>query len=155
MSSTFQKHQKRRSKASSLRGKLRQVTNRPRLSVFRSLSNISVQIIDDLRGEVGRHGREISRSTNAEALVQRGKADPRARRVRMDLSDQKDPQLDRGVGHVVQELGRDRQIVRATVNARAAKPNDVGDLGDVVVATPEPEGDPLAVPGAVARHLGH
>lgn len=50
MSSTFQKHQKRRSKASSLRGKLRQVTNRPRLSVFRSLGNISVQIIDDLRG---------------------------------------------------------------------------------------------------------
>ena len=50
MSSTFKKHQKRRSKASSLRGKLRQVTNRPRLSVFRSLSNISVQIIDDLRG---------------------------------------------------------------------------------------------------------
>jgi len=50
MSSTFQKHQKRRSKASSLRGKLRQVTSRPRLSVFRSLGNISVQIIDDLRG---------------------------------------------------------------------------------------------------------
>jgi len=50
MSSTFQKHQKRRGKASSLRAKLRQVANRPRLSVFRSLSNISVQIIDDLRG---------------------------------------------------------------------------------------------------------
>ena len=50
MSSTFQKHQRRRGKATSVRNKLRQVTNRPRLSVFRSLSNISVQIIDDVRG---------------------------------------------------------------------------------------------------------
>lgn len=50
MTSTFQKHQRRRGKATSLREKLRSVTPRPRLSVFRSLSNISVQIIDDVRG---------------------------------------------------------------------------------------------------------
>ncbi len=50
MSSTFQKHQKRRAKAQSLRGKLRQVSGRPRLSVFRSLANISGQIVDDVRG---------------------------------------------------------------------------------------------------------
>jgi large subunit ribosomal protein L18 len=50
MSSTFQKHQRRRGKATSVRNKLRRVTNRPRLSVFRSLANISVQIIDDVRG---------------------------------------------------------------------------------------------------------
>lgn len=50
MTSTFQKHQRRRGKATSLREKLRSVTSRPRLSVFRSLSNISVQIIDDIRG---------------------------------------------------------------------------------------------------------
>ena len=50
MSITFQKHQRRRGKATSVRNKLRRVTNRPRLSVFRSLANISVQIIDDLRG---------------------------------------------------------------------------------------------------------
>jgi large subunit ribosomal protein L18 len=50
MTSTFQKHQRRRGKATSLREKLRSVTSRPRLSVFRSLSNISVQIIDDVRG---------------------------------------------------------------------------------------------------------
>ena len=50
MSITFQKHQRRRGKAISVRNKLRQVTNRPRLSVFRSLANISVQIIDDVRG---------------------------------------------------------------------------------------------------------
>ena len=50
MTSTFQKHQRRRGKASSLREKLRSVTSRPRLSVFRSLANISVQIIDDVRG---------------------------------------------------------------------------------------------------------
>ena len=50
MSSTFQKHQRRRGKATSVRNKLRQFTNRPRLSVFRSLANISVQIIDDVRG---------------------------------------------------------------------------------------------------------
>jgi len=50
MSITFQKHQRRRGKATSVRNKLRQVTNRPRLSVFRSLANISVQIIDDVRG---------------------------------------------------------------------------------------------------------
>ena len=50
MTSTFQKHLRRRSKATSVRNKLREVTQRPRLSVFRSLSNISVQIIDDVRG---------------------------------------------------------------------------------------------------------
>ena len=50
MSSTFQKHQSRRGKSISVRNKLRQVSGRPRLSVFRSLSNISAQIIDDLRG---------------------------------------------------------------------------------------------------------
>jgi large subunit ribosomal protein L18 len=50
MSITFQKHQRRRGKATSVRNKLRRVTNRPRLSVFRSLANISVQIIDDVRG---------------------------------------------------------------------------------------------------------
>ncbi len=50
MSSTFQKHQRRRGKSISVREKLRQVTARPRLSVFRSLANISAQIIDDLRG---------------------------------------------------------------------------------------------------------
>lgn len=50
MSSTFQKHQRRRGKSVSVRTKLREVSGRPRLSVFRSLSNISAQIIDDLRG---------------------------------------------------------------------------------------------------------
>jgi len=50
MTSTFQKHQRRRGKASSLREKLRSVSSRPRLCVFRSLANISVQIIDDVRG---------------------------------------------------------------------------------------------------------
>ncbi|MBM4059545.1 MAG: 50S ribosomal protein L18 [Planctomycetes bacterium] len=50
MSSTFHKHQRRHGKAVSVRRRLRQVTNRPRMSVFRSLGNISVQIIDDLRG---------------------------------------------------------------------------------------------------------
>lgn len=50
MTSTFQKHQRRRGKATSLREKLRSVSSRPRLSVFRSLANISVQIIDDVRG---------------------------------------------------------------------------------------------------------
>lgn len=50
MSSTFHKHQRRRGKSTSVRKRLRQVTSRPRLSVHRSLSNISAQIIDDLRG---------------------------------------------------------------------------------------------------------
>ncbi len=50
MSSTFHKHQRRRGKSTSVRKRLRQVTNRPRLTVHRSLSNISAQIIDDLRG---------------------------------------------------------------------------------------------------------
>jgi len=50
MTSTSQKHTRRRGKATSVRNKIRQVSGRPRLSVFRSLSNISVQIIDDLRG---------------------------------------------------------------------------------------------------------
>lgn len=50
MTSTFQKHQRRHGKAISVRTKLRQVSGRPRMSVFRSLANISVQIVDDLRG---------------------------------------------------------------------------------------------------------
>ncbi|MBL8749216.1 MAG: 50S ribosomal protein L18 [Planctomycetes bacterium] len=50
MTSTFQKHQRRRGKATSVRNKARQVGGRPRLSVFRSLGNISAQVIDDLRG---------------------------------------------------------------------------------------------------------
>lgn len=50
MSSTFQKHQHRRGKSVSVRSKLRAKSGRPRLSVFRSLANISAQIIDDVRG---------------------------------------------------------------------------------------------------------
>lgn len=50
MTTTFHKHQRRIGKASSVRNKLRSVGGRPRLSVFRSLSNISVQIIDDVKG---------------------------------------------------------------------------------------------------------
>jgi large subunit ribosomal protein L18 len=50
MSSTFQKHQRRRGKAESVRNRIRTFANRPRLSVSRSLANISVQIIDDVRG---------------------------------------------------------------------------------------------------------
>lgn len=50
MTTIFQKHQQRVGKASSVRAKLRRAGARPRLSVFRSLKNISVQIIDDARG---------------------------------------------------------------------------------------------------------
>jgi large subunit ribosomal protein L18 len=50
MTSTLRKHERRRGKAVSVRTKLRQVGGRPRLSVFRSLNNISGQIIDDVRG---------------------------------------------------------------------------------------------------------
>lgn len=50
MVSTSQKHSSRRGKSSSVRKKMRRVTTRPRLSVFRSLNNISCQVIDDLRG---------------------------------------------------------------------------------------------------------
>ncbi len=50
MSSTSKKHSSRRGKATSQRNRLRQKTSRPRLSVFRSLSNISCQVIDDVRG---------------------------------------------------------------------------------------------------------
>ena len=50
MVSTKHKHAARRDKSRSLRDRLRARTGRPRLSVFRSLSNISVQIIDDLEG---------------------------------------------------------------------------------------------------------
>lgn len=50
MTSTFHKHRRRAGKATSVRNKLRNVGGRPRLSVFRSLTNISVQIIDDVKG---------------------------------------------------------------------------------------------------------
>ncbi len=49
-SATKKKHDARRGKASSLRKRARRLSDHPRLSVFRSLSNISVQIIDDLKG---------------------------------------------------------------------------------------------------------
>lgn len=50
MTSTSRKHAGRRTKASSLRTKLRSVSSRPRLSVCRSLKHISCQIIDDTQG---------------------------------------------------------------------------------------------------------
>lgn len=50
MSTTFQKHQRRRGKAGSVRRRIREFAGRARMSVFRSLSNISVQIIDDIKG---------------------------------------------------------------------------------------------------------
>ena len=50
MTSTSRKHAGRRAKATSVRNKLRQSGSRPRLSVCRSLRNISCQIIDDMRG---------------------------------------------------------------------------------------------------------
>lgn len=51
MTSTFHKHQRRIGKSKSVRNKLRSVGGRPRLSVFRSLANISAQIIDDVKGQ--------------------------------------------------------------------------------------------------------
>ena len=51
MSVTKKKHKARRGKATSLRRRLRNRTDRPRLSVFRSLTNISVQVIDDIEGK--------------------------------------------------------------------------------------------------------
>jgi large subunit ribosomal protein L18 len=50
MTSTSKKHARRISKAASVRERLRSVAGRPRLSVFRSLANISAQIIDDVKG---------------------------------------------------------------------------------------------------------
>jgi len=51
MTSTKQKHKARRGKAVSLRNRMRRRTEHPRVSVFRSLTNISVQIIDDIEGK--------------------------------------------------------------------------------------------------------
>ncbi|MBL8725881.1 MAG: 50S ribosomal protein L18 [Planctomycetes bacterium] len=50
MTTTIQKHQRRRGKAISVRRRIRDVSGRARMSVFRSLANISVQIIDDVKG---------------------------------------------------------------------------------------------------------
>src|SRR5262249_34887670 len=51
MTTIARKHAGRRAKANSVRNRLRLYGNRPRLSVFRSLKNISCQIIDDVRGQ--------------------------------------------------------------------------------------------------------
>ncbi|MFK7741957.1 MAG: 50S ribosomal protein L18 [Planctomycetota bacterium] len=51
MTSTKKKHKSRRGKALSLRKRLRMRSERPRLSIFRSLTNISVQVIDDIDGK--------------------------------------------------------------------------------------------------------
>jgi large subunit ribosomal protein L18 len=50
MTTTFQKHQRRLGKAVSVRRRIREVSGRARMTVFRSLANISVQIIDDIKG---------------------------------------------------------------------------------------------------------
>lgn len=50
MTSTSKKHARRIGKAAAVRERLRSVAGRPRLSVFRSLTNISAQIIDDVKG---------------------------------------------------------------------------------------------------------
>ena len=47
---TSRKHKGRALKAGGVRRKLRRHSTRPRLSVTRSLKNISVQIIDDMKG---------------------------------------------------------------------------------------------------------
>lgn len=47
---TLKKHRHRIAKAHRVRARLRRVSSRPRLSVFRSLANISCQIIDDTKG---------------------------------------------------------------------------------------------------------
>jgi large subunit ribosomal protein L18 len=47
---TSRKHAARAGKAQSVRNRLRQRSGRLRLSVFRSLKNISCQLIDDVRG---------------------------------------------------------------------------------------------------------
>lgn len=47
---TLSKHWHRTQKAIRTRARLRSVSTRPRLSVFRSLNNISCQIIDDSKG---------------------------------------------------------------------------------------------------------
>ena len=47
---TLSKHAHRTRKATRTRARLRRVSARPRLSVFRSLNNISCQIIDDSKG---------------------------------------------------------------------------------------------------------
>jgi large subunit ribosomal protein L18 len=50
MTTTSRKHESRKAKATSVRNRIRQYGSRPRLSVFRSLKNISCQLIDDARG---------------------------------------------------------------------------------------------------------
>lgn len=47
---TLQKHLHRQRKQNRVRSAVRRQANRPRLSVFRSLKNISCQIIDDMKG---------------------------------------------------------------------------------------------------------
>lgn len=60
---TSQKHAGRKVKANSVRRRIRQQGSRPRLSVFRSLKNISVQIIDDV------HGRTLAAASSVEKEV--------------------------------------------------------------------------------------
>lgn len=48
---TLKKHLHRQRKQSRVRSGLRRSLDRPRLSVFRSLKNISCQIIDDMKGQ--------------------------------------------------------------------------------------------------------
>src|SRR5262249_45455258 len=50
MTTTSRKHASRKAKATTGRNGTRQYGSRPRLSVFRSLRNISCQLIDDTRG---------------------------------------------------------------------------------------------------------
>ncbi|MCR9248067.1 MAG: 50S ribosomal protein L18 [bacterium] len=66
-SATSKKHAARRGKAKSLRRRMRRRSDHPRLSVFRSLTNISVQIIDDLKGHTLAAASSLEKDLRGEA----------------------------------------------------------------------------------------
>ena len=66
MASTRKKHQARQRRHRRLRARVQGISERPRLCVYRSLTNIYVQLIDDVRGHTLASASTIDRELRAQ-----------------------------------------------------------------------------------------
>ena len=126
---TAQKHAARAGKALSVRNRIRQRSGRPRLSVFRSLKNISCQIIDDTRGHTLVAASSVEKEVRAAAAGVR-KTDVATRVGEMPVAEIPTEQL--GVGSTVEVSVRAARTGRRRVRLTAGEP------AALVVPSPAP-----------------
>ncbi|TAJ17902.1 MAG: 50S ribosomal protein L18 [Planctomycetota bacterium] len=116
MSSVNLKNVRRERRRLSTRAHLRRTSNRPRLSVFRSVQHITAQVIDDAKGHT-----VASVTTTAKAL--RGELDGKSKTEQAKLIGRAIAQkaLDAGVSTVVFDRGCYRFHGRIKALAEAAR----------------------------------